>query len=236
MDIGSIKENIELNGYAILNPVFSAKEVDDMIACINEIESLEEKLNTTAQIHAIRAVLKKAPNLKELIFTTELKELIINVFGKKYFVVKSIYFDKPETSNWFVSYHQDMSIAVSEKTEHTAYNNWVKKLGYYNVQPPVSILESVFTIRLHLDETTASNGALKVLPGSHKKGILRANEIGQSKEELCEVKRGGIMIMKPLLMHSSMRSTNAQRRRVVHIELCNVNLPASMQWHEYMEL
>jgi hypothetical protein len=43
------------------------------------------------------------------------------------------------------------------------------------------------------------------------------------------------MIMKPLLLHSSSRTTNNQKRRVIHIEFSNQELPKEIQWAERME-
>jgi len=40
------------------------------------------------------------------------------------------------------------------------------------------------------------------------------------------------MVMKPLLLHSSNRTTNEKRRRVIHIEFCNKALPEGLEWAE----
>jgi ectoine hydroxylase-related dioxygenase (phytanoyl-CoA dioxygenase family) len=153
---------------------------------------------------------------------------------KNPFIVKSIYFDKPPASNWFVAYHQDIIIAVKEKKETPGFNHWTVKPGYFQVQAPVVLLEKLYTIRIHLDDTTSNNGALKILPKSHLKGILRSEAIEtlKSQETVCEVSRGGIMLMKPLLMHSSGRTTNHQSRRVIHIEITNAALPNGLNWAE----
>jgi len=36
-------------------------------------------------------------------------------------------------------------------------------------------VEGMVTLRLHLDETPAENGALRVVPGSHGLGVLSAD-------------------------------------------------------------
>ena len=40
------------------------------------------------------------------------------------------------------------------------------------------------------------------------------------------------MIMKPLLLHSSERTTNNNKRRVIHIELSYKQLPDEIDWSE----
>jgi ectoine hydroxylase-related dioxygenase (phytanoyl-CoA dioxygenase family) len=149
-------------------------------------------------------------------------------------VVKSIYFDKPEQSNWFVAWHQDLTISVDKKVDLPGYTSWTSKHKQFAVQPPLEILEDNFTIRIHLDDTNADNGALKVLPESHLKSIYRAENIDFSieSESICDVKRGGAMVMRPLLMHASDRTVNEQKRRVIHIEFSRAALPGEIKWAE----
>jgi ectoine hydroxylase-related dioxygenase (phytanoyl-CoA dioxygenase family) len=98
-------------------------------------------------------------------------------------------------------------------------------------------LESNFTIRIHLDDTDEHNGALRVIPKSHMKGIYRPETIDWAKETevTCKVKKGGVMLMRPLLLHASSRTTNGKRRRVIHIEFSNRTLPAPLKWSKRME-
>jgi ectoine hydroxylase-related dioxygenase (phytanoyl-CoA dioxygenase family) len=117
------------------------------------------------------------------------------------------------------------------------FNHWINKGNQFSVQPPLSLLENIFTLRVHLDDTTRKNGALKVIPGSHKMGICRPETIDTivHKEEICEVPKGGVMIMKPLLLHSSGRTTNGLQRRVIHLEFSNIDLPSGIKWAEREE-
>jgi ectoine hydroxylase-related dioxygenase (phytanoyl-CoA dioxygenase family) len=163
-----------------------------------------------------------------------LKQIITNLFGNEYFVVKSIYFDKPEKSNWFVACHQDLTISVNKKTEIPGYGPWTVKQNQFAVQPPTEVLQQSFTIRIHLDDTDFTNGALKVISGSHNKGVYRAETINweTEKEDVCDVPKGGVMFMRPLLLHASNRSTGNKRRRVIHIECRRVELPKGLEWAE----
>lgn len=106
------------------------------------------------------------------------------------------------------------------------------------MQPTVDILNNIYTIRIHLDDCDETNGALKVLPQTHSNGIIRPETLKdiEGKEVTCNVKKGGIMIMKPLLMHSSSRSNSDKQRRVIHIELANMNLPNGLEWREKQSL
>ncbi|SHF87697.1 Phytanoyl-CoA dioxygenase (PhyH) [Chryseobacterium arachidis] len=85
-----------------------------------------------------------------------------------------------------------------------------------------------------MDDTDENNRALKVVPKSHSKGIYRPETIDWTveTEEICSVEKGGIMIMKPLLLHGSNRTTNGKKRRVIHIEFSDLELPEELNWSE----
>lgn len=228
------KNSLQENGFTVINNIFSEEEIEKIGEIIQNIDTSGETFRKSDDLFAIRQFLKEVPEVKDLIFNDKMKNIIKEVFGEKYFVVKSIYFDKPEKSNWYVAYHQDLTISVDKKTELKGFGPWTTKQNQFAVQPPLDILENIFTIRIHLDDTDEHNGALKVIPTSHSKGIYRPETIDWSveTETICSVEKGGIMIMKPLLLHGSNRTTNGKKRRVIHIELSDQKLPKELDWSE----
>ncbi len=233
-----IKDFFTKKGYAIINNVYKDEEISCILKTIEKSDSNNDSFRKTKDVFAIRKVLNEIPEIKPYIFNKNLKKIIKSIGDENFFVVKSIYFDKPETSNWFVAYHQDLTISVKNKKEINEYSNWTKKQDQFAVQPPLKILENIFTIRIHLDTTTKENGAVKVIEKSHLLGIYRPELIDKSKERetICEVEKGGIMLMKPLTLHSSTRTTNHKRRRVLHIEFSNSKLPENIEWSEYSKI
>lgn len=231
------QQEMAANGFAVIENVFTDKEIDILIGIIERADSSNETFRKTKDLFAIRQFLKEVPDAAHAIFTPGLNAVVKELFGTGYQVVKSIYFDKPGDSNWFVSYHQDLTISVKEKADVPGFGPWTVKQQQYAVQPPLTILESNFTIRIHLDDTDEQNGALRVVPGSHNKGIYRPETIDWDKETevSCKVRKGGMMIMRPLLLHASSRTTNSNKRRVIHIEFSNQELPAPLQWSELMQ-
>jgi ectoine hydroxylase-related dioxygenase (phytanoyl-CoA dioxygenase family) len=227
------KELLE-NGFTVIEKVYSIEEIEKIFTIIDQADKTNETFRKSADVFAIRQFLKEVPQTIDTILNENLKNVIGQVFGNDYFVVKSIYFDKPETSNWFVSYHQDLTISVDKKVELENFGPWSVKQNQFAVQPPLAILENIYTIRIHLDDTNKCNGALRVIPKSHLKKIYRPETIDWTSEtELsCNVVQGGIMIMKPLLLHSSSRTTNNKKRRVIHIEFSNQQLPKQLNWAE----
>ncbi len=232
------KQALSENGFAIIDDIYTETEVQNILTAINEADTSRDTFRKSTDLFAIRQFLKEIPETFELIFTERLRSLIQQILGHNYFIVKSIYFDKPESSNWYVSYHQDLTISVDKKVNLEDFGPWTVKQNQFGVQPPTDILENITTIRIHLDDTDEYNGALRVIPGSHLRKIYRPETISWEKESeiTCKVKQGGIMIMKPLTLHSSGRTTNNKKRRVIHIEFSNKELPAALQWSERINL
>ncbi|HYG14751.1 MAG TPA: phytanoyl-CoA dioxygenase family protein [Bacteroidia bacterium] len=222
---------INQKGFQIIENIYSAEEINRIIDKINRTGTATNNFRKSSELYAIRNFLNEIPEIQMLVFNQNLKSLVAG-FGLGYLPVKSIYFDKPPQSNWFVAWHQDITISVNEKANADGYSNWVPKNGYYSVNPPVEVLENLVTVRIHLDDTTAGNGALHVLPASHLEGIKRVEKVDAGNRYICEVKGGGVMLMKPLLFHSSARTANNERRRVIHIEFSNMELPGRLKWAE----
>jgi ectoine hydroxylase-related dioxygenase (phytanoyl-CoA dioxygenase family) len=236
MNVSTHQEHISEHGFTVIDDIFTAEEVATIISCIQQVDTSNDTFRKTKDLFAIRQFLKEVPQVIPAVFNTTLNNVISRLFGADYKPVKSIYFDKPGESNWFVSYHQDLTISVKEKADVAGFGPWTVKQQQYAVQPPLNILENNFTIRIHLDDTDQDNGALRVVPGSHARGVYRPETIDWSveKEITCNVAKGGIMIMRPLLLHASSRTTNHHKRRVIHIEFSNQSLPAPLQWSEML--
>ncbi|KMQ65511.1 phytanoyl-CoA dioxygenase [Chryseobacterium angstadtii] len=230
------KANIFDKGFTVIPSVFSEEEIEKITETIQNADTSGGNFRKSDDLFAVRQFLKEIPEVKELVFNDTVKTIVRVLFGEKYVAVKSIYFDKPETSNWYVAYHQDLTISVDKKLDMQGFGPWTTKKNQFAVQPPLPILENICTIRIHLDDTDENNGALKVVPGSHAKGIYRPETIdwNTETEEICNVEKGGIMIMKPLTLHGSNRTTDGRRRRVIHIEFSDLELPQELQWSERM--
>ncbi len=235
MNYARNKIELEENGFSVLSDLYSDNEISRILACIENAEQDGNSFMKTKDLFAIRQLIKNVPELSDLLFNKKLNELIAELSESEYFLTKAIYFDKPSESNWFVAYHQDLSISVDKKADLENYVNWTFKKGQHGVQPPIEILQDTITIRIHLDKTDKNNGALKVIPKSHLKGIVRADskDWNIESEFVCEIEKGGAMLMKPLTLHASNRTTNGKKRRVIHLEFNKHKLTEPLAWLEH---
>ena len=183
-----------------------------------------------------RRGLLELPEAARVSISTLLLALIAPHLGKSPRAVRAIYFDKTPESNWSVTFHQDLTIAVAKRTDVPGFEPWSLKEGVPHVQPPVELLEQMLTVRLHLDDCGETNGALRLLPGTHTSGRLAADQIEslrkQVPETVCTASAGDALLMRPLLLHASRKSSVEGHRRVLHLEYASGVLPGGLEWHE----
>lgn len=149
--------------------------------------------------------------------------------------VRAIFFDKSPEKNWYVTWHQDLTIALKRKAETPGYSAWSIKDGIVHVQPPVEVLEEMVALRLHFDDCDGDNGPLKILSGSHKLGRLEndfysLDGVAKDTEKVLTASAGEIIAMKPLVLHASSKSVKPLHRRVLHVEYAACSLPSPLEF------
>jgi ectoine hydroxylase-related dioxygenase (phytanoyl-CoA dioxygenase family) len=228
-------DEITKRGFAVVENVIDAETVSTLLRALANTRIDRVESQRAGKAFGIRNLLNVVPVTRNLAHSPACKSLVEPILGSNARVVRGIYFDKHPDANWKVAWHQDLTIAVREKIDADGYGPWSTKGGIHHVQPPVSILENLLTIRLHLDDTGEANGALRVVPGTHQYGRLDSNQIENWKQResfTCVVRRGGALVMRPLLLHSSMAAVNPTHRRVLHFEYSATGLPAGLHWFE----
>ena len=188
------------------------------------------------RLYAVRNLLQISPQVQELASSPPLLSLAKAVLGDRAFPVKAILFDKIPAANWKVPWHQDVTIAVKERHQIDGFGSWTHKAGIRHVQPPDSVLERMVALRLHLDDCDVDNGALKVIPHSHQGGKLTAAHIKDLTHKTaavaCPARAGDVLLMRPLLVHSSSACSKPGHRRIIHIEYAAADLPGQLAWSE----
>lgn len=221
----NMDSSLAQHGYQIIRKVFTPAE----------IESLREEADRVAESEGsacVRRLRDKSELFSQLATSPRLRAQLPDTL----IPVRSILFDKTATENWPVAWHQDLTIAVKQQKQTPGYTPWSTKDGIPHVQPPAQLLQEMLTVRIHLDDTPATNGALKIIPESHLKGKIPTTEVRALTAEsavTCACQAGDILLMSPLLLHASSRSLKPDRRRVIHFEYApHQALSNDLEWYE----
>jgi hypothetical protein len=148
------------DGFQIFSDVLSANRIAEFAG--------EAARFSDDRSAGIRGLLQCSPVIRQLSSSPELMALAMRAIPAPALPVRAILFDKTPGTNWKVPWHQDLTIAVVERREVEGFGPWSVKDGVPHAHAPVWLLERMVTLRLHLDDCPADNGALRVLPGSHR--------------------------------------------------------------------
>ena len=229
------KQQFGKDGFAIVPDLFPTSECEALAFELTELLEQQQRANPKAR-GGLRNVLRISPLSASVASSESIRSIVSDLLGGTAFSVRAILFDKTDGANWGVPWHQDLAIAVAERKETEGFGPWSLKEGVVHVQPPLHILAGMATVRLHLDDCNADNGALRALPGSHLSGELSSDEIAawsaKSSSVTCELLVGGAVVMRPLLLHASSPAKNPSHRRVFHIEYAATELPNGLKWSE----
>ncbi len=218
----AFKKRVEQDGFTVVP------------ACMDEatVELLSKQFDDT---RCPERNLLSVPSVRALATSRPVREIMEAVLGPECFAVRGIFFNKTRSSNWKVVWHQDLTIAVRERADVSGFGPWTMKAGILHVQPPLELMSGLLAIRLHVDESSIYNGPLRVIAGSHRKGRLSAEQIGNWNKETsvtCTVPKGGALVMRPLLLHASSSCAIPKSRRVIHLEFAAAELPHGLHWHD----
>ena len=215
------------SGFELINDLLSEEEVQSFR---EEFSSF----NLPSRVGGIRNAEKKFPSIGALALSERLLCKVRCYLNGTPKLVRAILFNKTEESNWLVTWHQDKTVAVSKRFEQSGWGLWSVKNNIDHVQPPLSVLNQMVTIRIHLDDASIDNGCLKIFPKSHNLGLLGQSTIQQyvidNSPVSCEAKAGSALMMRPHILHSSSKAANPSQRRVIHLEYSNYELPQGVTW------
>ncbi len=164
----------------------------------------------------------KLPAVASVAQDPRLMEVACATLGAEAFPFRATLFDKSPTANWLVVWHQDTALPLQERREIPGWGPWSVKEGVNYAHAPASALSHVLALRVHLDDSTVENGPLRVLPRTHTLGVLTDEPLHDLSTRIaavdCLVPGGGVLAMRPLIVHASSKSQSEAPRRVLHIE------------------
>jgi hypothetical protein len=219
-----VRDGLQVDGFTVVADV-----VDD-VTC----DVLASHLQAFVKIGVGSRALLIQPWCQKLAGNLRESPLLSGALPLNAVAVQCTVFDKSPTKNWLVSLHQDLSVPVKRPIESAECTGWSEKEGQVYVQPPVSVLEQLVAVRVHVDACPAESGALRVVPGSHAFGRLDGADLIERRKEHGEVvvavPRGGALVMRPLLLHASSKATEPNPRRVLHFVFGPPRLPLGLEW------
>jgi ectoine hydroxylase-related dioxygenase (phytanoyl-CoA dioxygenase family) len=191
----------------------------------------------TADLPRTKAGVRNAlcvPAVRELAGHPDLVTLAATFVGEQPIPFRATLFDKSAVSNWLVAWHQDTALPVRQQIDEATWGPWSMKGGILHAIAPASALARVVALRVHLDDSTQANGPLRLLPGTHASGVLSHDEIQRMAAAItpvtCVASAGGVVAMRPLVVHASSKVTDNEPRRVLHIEYAtSVHLGAGIE-------
>jgi ectoine hydroxylase-related dioxygenase (phytanoyl-CoA dioxygenase family) len=241
MNKGEVRSiaGLERVGYAILEGVATLDRVAHLVEATREYASVahDGRLDGRGEVYGGRDLLWRIPEVGRLARSPELMGIAEAVLGPGAFAVRGLFFDKTPTVNWNLPWHQDLTVAVRERRDVPGFGPWTLKGGIPHAHAPADLLARMVTIRLHLDDCDSTSGPMRVLPGSHASGKLDPRDIASWTARAstlavdCLVPAGGVVMMRPLLLHASASGTGAGHRRVIHLEYAAEDLPGGLEWY-----
>jgi Phytanoyl-CoA dioxygenase (PhyH) len=208
------REEVEANGFGIREGVLPEDWANESI---NEDVRRSPMRGRAGLRHALFSA-----SVRHIAGCKPMKQLSCAVLGPRAFAFRATIFDKSPRANWLVAWHQDRALPLRHRIDVPGWGPWSSKAGILYAHAPAEVLSQILALRVHLDDSTSGNGPLRVLPRTHRLGVLsdeRIHELSEQRTPVeCIVSRGGVMAMRPLLIHSSSKSKTEVPRRVLHIE------------------
>ena len=210
----TLHASVEDLGFAIIPDLISKNEIFDLIVVLSETPLRRGRAGVR---HAM-----KIPSMATFAKGSKLLGIAKDILGGEAVPFRATLFDKSAEVNWLVAWHQDTALPLREKKDTLGWGPWSLKEGVVYAHAPANALMRVVALRVHLDDSGAANGPLRVLPGTHRAGVLTDEEIRALGREVpavaCLVTKGGVLAMRPLVVHASSKSQSEMARRVLHIE------------------
>ncbi len=235
------QQQIATQGFTMLRGVFDDCEVTSLIAGLDLAMRKGEAdqgpiRDRSGTVYAGRNILSLFEAARSVWRKPELLELLDEVLGGEFGLVRALYFDKPPERTWSLPWHKDMTLAVkAHPSPSTVFSKPTLKAGVPHVEGSLEVLQAMLTLRIHLDDVTDENGPLQVMPASHLTGKAATVPDDTAQSILC--RRGDVLAIRPLVSHRSISSKvgTERHRRILHLEFSvQRTLPDGFEWFEFV--
>ena len=202
------------DGFSVVRGVLPSEVVG---ALITSLDVIGDRRTRAGARHLMRI-----SAIREAASDPRLLEIARRFVGPSPVPFRATLFDKSLEGNWLIAWHQDTALPLRERIDRAGWGPWSTKAGVTYAHAPAEALEHVIALRVLLDDSATDNGPLRVLPGTHRLGVLADQSVAELAAQRaaieCLAPSGSVIAMRPLIVHASTKSRSSAPRRVLHIE------------------
>lgn len=193
-------------GFLVSGALFSRQSIDSIVRHLPMVESS----GTRALLDSPKFVQLAERLRSDPVLAPVLEDLV---------AVEGIFFQKCLDRNWSVSPHRDSIVPIHGDGPWKAAG---PKEGMAFAHAPVDFMRRCVAVRLALDDVP--EGDIRVEPGTHL-------TMGSSSSLTLVVPKGGVVVMRPSLVHSSAKLRHSRERRVIHLLYAPREIPKHYRWY-----
>lgn len=212
----SAANRLQYKGLSVLSFVYTKREISKTISLIDKYMLKQEK-----EGDELDKLFSRIPEVEHVLMNKNIDRVIKSVSGTA--CVKDVSYFELSQKNVEENWHQDTSTSLNKKHYQKGYSNWQKNGSGNIAVPPITVLENTFLLYIYLDE---NGGAMDAFPGSHKKVLSESELVTISEYSIpnsYEIGKGGILLMKPLLLHLHKQPKSQKKTKVVKF-VCEVQV------------
>jgi hypothetical protein len=224
-----MQNELEASGFTIRAAALSEASLTRLLAACAAVAGAQQVRHPSGGTYGLRGLLWSSAALGSELEASGLSTLASAALGGSAFPIDAIFFDKCASANWSVPGHQDRLMPVeSGSVAPRSVRN-----GIEYIEPSCATLAKLVALRVHFDDVDGESGALEVVPGSHRSGVLPVDairEVPLADYRPCLAARGDVLLMRPLLLHRSGRRKSDGHRRVLHVVYASEHVAGEPRW------
>lgn len=234
------ERSLERDGFCLLTQAVTTETVQHMLAIFRDTFDVDSKdvraRSSRGHVYAARNLITSIPEVTAVWQCDSLLSFLLEKLGENFGLVRALFFDKPPDRTWALAWHKDTAIAVKDNSiASDFFSRPTIKAGVPHLIACDEVLKQMLTLRIHLDEVTNENGPLRVIPGSHVSSTSEGDGLNAAVD--IHAMAGDVLVMRPLISHSSGSSLEGTRRhrRILHLEFASSSiLPDGVAWHDFI--
>ena len=198
---------LALDGYCVLPHFLDPERVEQLIAEVERLYAAEgdragSEFRQEPNCRRLANLVDKGPLFRQLIAEPAVLDLVAKVLGP-HFKLSSLNARSADPhSDSAQPLHADMGAIPDDAGFWVCNTVWM------------------------LDDFTETNGALRVVPGTHRAGKLPVSDKGSHPEDvLVTGKAGSVVVMNAHLWHGGSANRTSSPRRAIHGFYCRANKP-----------